>query len=129
MERLIFCFLFIIFSINVQADVGLCKGLSKQTELNNCANNLLVKTNEKLNKVYLNYLSELKADDQLKLKEAQKLWVQFREKDCSFETSSVKKGSMYPYVLSSCLVNRSEKRILELENMANCKNGTEPSCV
>ncbi|MCH7333995.1 lysozyme inhibitor LprI family protein [Acinetobacter modestus] len=129
MERLIFGFLLIFFSINVHADLGMCKGLSKQTDLNNCANNGLAKTNEKLNKVYSNYLSELTPDEQSKLKESQKLWGQFKDKDCAFESSPVKKGSMYPYVLSSCLVNRNEKRIVELENMMSCKNGTEPSCI
>ncbi|MFC6628619.1 lysozyme inhibitor LprI family protein [Acinetobacter beijerinckii] len=129
MERLILCFLFIFFSINVHADMVGCKGLSKQSDLNNCANNFLAKTNEKLNKVYSNYLSDLTPDEQSKLKESQKIWGQFKDKDCAFESSPVKKGSMYPYVLSSCLVNRNEIRIVELENMMSCKNGTEPSCI
>jgi uncharacterized protein YecT (DUF1311 family) len=70
MERLIFGFLLIFLALMSMPIWG-CNGLSKQTDLNNCANNVLAKTNEKLNKVYSNYLSDLTPDEQSKLKESQ----------------------------------------------------------
>lgn len=116
-------------SVFVHAGLESCKNLTKQSDLNTCASRSLNIANESIGKVYNNYLKDLSPQEQLKLKEAQRSWVQFKEKDCSFETAPVKNGSMYPYVLSACLIDRTEKRILELNNMANCKNGTEPSCL
>ncbi len=129
LKKITICLICLMQSVFVHAGLESCKNLTKQADLNACASRNLNTANESIGKVYNNYLKDLSPQEQVKLKEAQRSWVQFKEKDCSFETSPVKNGSMYPYVLSACLIDRTEKRILELNNMANCKNGTEPSCL
>ncbi len=113
----------------VHAGLDKCKNYTKQSDINACASHSLITANDELGKVYNNYLTGLSSQEQLKFKDAQRAWIQFKDKDCAFEASPVKNGSMYPYVLSSCLIDRADKRSIEIGNMANCKNGTEPSCL
>ncbi|ENV36831.1 hypothetical protein F959_01638 [Acinetobacter venetianus RAG-1 = CIP 110063] len=111
------------------ANMDKCIKLNSQTELNKCATQSLSIVEGQIGRVYQKYLKELNDREQNQLRESQRLWVQFKEKDCAFEASPVKGGSMHSYVLSACLIDRTEKRITELENMMNCSNGTEPSCL
>ena len=129
MGRIILGLTIICLSNVAKAGIDKCKTYTNQTDLNKCASRVLSESDAKLGKIYSNYQAELSPDEKNRLRESQKLWVQFKEKDCSFEASPVSKGSMYDYVLSSCLVNRTDKRITELENMTSCKNGTEPGCL
>lgn len=118
-----------LIALNTNAGLESCKNLSKQVDLNTCASLALKESNNKFNKVYVGYLRELSPNEQTMLKNSQRLWVQFRDKDCEFESSPVKNGSMFTYVNSVCLIEKVDKRILELSNMADCKKGTEPSCI
>ncbi|MNG56827.1 hypothetical protein D3C78_185170 [compost metagenome] len=118
-----------LIALNTNAGLESCKNLSKQVDLNTCASSALKESNNKFNKVYVGYLRELSPNEQTMLKNSQRLWVQFRDKDCEFESSPVKNGSMFTYVNSVCLIEKADKRILELSNMSDCKKGTEPSCI
>jgi uncharacterized protein YecT (DUF1311 family) len=115
-------------SFSSQAQINNCDNLSTQTEINKCSSLNLENRNKEIGNLYNKYLLELNAEQKTSLKESQRLWVQFKERDCAFEASSLKGGSMYSYSLSTCLIDRTEKRISELKNMMNCKNGTEPNC-
>ncbi|WP_322853028.1 lysozyme inhibitor LprI family protein [Acinetobacter baumannii] len=64
-----------------------------------------------------------------KLKEAQRAWIQYKEKDCQFQSSPVLKGSLYPFVHNACLVEKTENRIKELQDMQECRSGNEPGCL
>lgn len=129
MGRLIIIILTACIAFNANAGIESCKNLSKQIELNSCAALTLKESNAKLNKVYGSYLKELSPSEQMLLKDSQRLWNQFRDKDCEFESSPVKNGSMFMYVKSACLIEKTERRTFELTNMADCKRGTEPSCL
>lgn len=130
MNKKLIIFLLIVWSFSVHAGgLNRCANMANQMALNQCAANILKQDNDKIGRVYQVYMNKLNSTNQAKLKDAQIQWIKFKEKDCAFEASSVKGGSMYPYVLSSCLVDRTEKRISELQNMSDCRNGTEPSCL
>ena len=123
-------FLLFALSLNVQAEAvtNRCVNLNTQTDINICITNLAAQTDTKIGRIYGQYMKKLDNEQRLKLKESQILWIKFKEKDCAFEASSVKGGSMYSSVLGMCLIDRTEKRISELQNMLNFRNGTEPSC-
>ena len=106
-----------------------CANLKSQSEINQCASKRVSVLDGQIGGIYQKYLQELTSSEQAQLKISQRLWVQFKEKDCAFEASPVKNGSMYSYTLAACLAERTEKRMNELENMMNCKKGTEPSCL
>lgn len=129
MERLILILILFGASFQSQAGIDACTNLSNQSEANRCAVMALNSYDKKISNIYNDYLKKLNSSERESLKDSQRLWVQFKEKDCKFESSPVSKGSMYQYVFSACLIDRTEKRMTELEKMSNCNNGTEPSCL
>ncbi|MEW7107574.1 lysozyme inhibitor LprI family protein [Acinetobacter baumannii] len=94
-----------------------------------CSSNVLNSANQKINSVYANYMKELNPTEKLQLKEAQRAWIQYKEKDCQFQSSPVLKGSLYPFVHNACLVEKTENRIKELQDMQECRSGNEPGCL
>ncbi|WCE63461.1 lysozyme inhibitor LprI family protein [Acinetobacter baumannii] len=52
-----------------------------------------------------------------------------QRKDCQFQSSPVLKGSLYPFVHNACLVEKTENRIKELQDMQECRSGNEPGCL
>ncbi|ENW50466.1 lysozyme inhibitor LprI family protein [Acinetobacter baumannii] len=111
------------------AGIEKCSNLPNQTALNNCSANALNSANQKINIAYANYMKELSPTEKLQLKEAQRAWIQYKEKDCQFQSSPVLKGSLYPFVHNACLVEKTETRIKELQDMQECRSGNEPGCL
>ncbi|WP_289352960.1 lysozyme inhibitor LprI family protein [Acinetobacter baumannii] len=111
------------------AGIEKCSNLPNQTALNSCSSNALNSANQKINTVYANYMKELSPTEKLQLKEAQRAWIQYKEKDCQFQSSPVLKGSLYPFVHNACLVEKTETRIKELQDMQECRSGNEPGCL
>ncbi|WP_202743949.1 lysozyme inhibitor LprI family protein [Acinetobacter calcoaceticus] len=111
------------------AGIEKCSNLPNQSALNNCSSNVLNSANQKINTVYANYMKELSPTEKLQLKDAQRAWIQYKEKDCQFQSSPVLKGSLYPFVHNACLVKKTETRIKELQDMQECRSGNEPGCL
>lgn len=93
MYRIYKIILFTMFSslpvVSANAGSGNCSNPSTQMEINQCAQNELSIANKRIGKVYNQYLSTLEPKEQANLRDAQRSWVQFKEKDCKFESSSV----------------------------------------
>ncbi|MFK6685772.1 lysozyme inhibitor LprI family protein [Acinetobacter baumannii] len=111
------------------AGIDKCSNLPNQSALNNCSSNVLNSANQKINTVYANYMKELSPTEKLQLKEAQRAWIQYKEKDCQFQSSPVLKGSLYQFVHNACLVEKTETRTKELQDMQECRSGNEPGCL
>lgn len=111
------------------AGIEKCSNLPNQNALNSCSSSVLNSANQKINTVYANYMKELNSTEKLQLKEAQRAWIQYKEKDCQFQSSPVLKGSLYPFVHNACLVEKTETRTKELLDMQECRSGNEPGCL
>ncbi len=61
-----------------------------------------------LNERYKTLMARLGKDDQVKLRDAQRAWVAFRDKQCAFETASYSTGSIYPVLVSNCLTELTQ---------------------
>lgn len=110
-------------------DIEKCENLSSQTALNSCSANALKASDQKINSVYSNFMKALNSKEKIQLRDAQRSWIQYKEKDCQFQSSPVEKGSLYPFVHNSCLVEKTEIRIKELQDMQKCRSGNEPDCL
>jgi uncharacterized protein YecT (DUF1311 family) len=86
---------------------------SSQVQQNMCLANAYGEVDSRLNAVYSELIDKLDAPDTLR--EAQRAWIIFRDKDCEFANSGLgKDGSLYRYAHTACLINSSEKRIRDL---------------
>lgn len=81
-----------------------------------------------LNERYKTLMARLGTDDQGRLREAQRAWVAFRDKQCAFETAPYSTGSIYPVLVAGCLTELTQARTTAFEHYLNCPSG-DTSCV
>lgn len=99
------------------ADMVECSGIllkEKDAELNTVYKQVLKLCQEEdrhNNKIGTGYSFESKK----KLVEAQKLWIQFRDKDCDSVGDYNGGGSISPVMYLGCLIDRTEQRTKELK--------------
>lgn len=82
----------------------------------------------RLNERYKTLMARLGKDDQDRLRDAQRAWVAFRDKQCAFETASYSTGSIYPLLVTNCLTELTQQRTATLDHYLDCPSG-DTSCV
>lgn len=86
-----------------------------QAEANACARYKYNQANAEMSRVYEQLMSELSGDrddgkGQGKLKEAQSLWLKYRDANCDSEASIYEGGSIRPAIYYACLASVTEER-------------------
>ncbi|HZT89915.1 MAG TPA: lysozyme inhibitor LprI family protein [Stellaceae bacterium] len=107
-------------------------GASAQTEYNGdttreqeaCFAKQYEAADARLNQVYRELTAKLsKPDDRALLQAAEQAWIAFRDKECAFETSGTRDGTIHPIVVSVCLTQKTEAHLQELQRQLNCPDG------
>lgn len=99
-----------------------CDGNLNQTDLNMCTAQEYKKADQKLNKLYQAYSAKLSSAERKQFTAIQKYWVNYKDKDCQYTAQGYKGGSMYPTVLNTCLTEKTEDRIDDLEDYLEEQN-------
>ncbi len=98
-----------------------CKENGTMAEMKKCADEKYVTADEQLNQAYEQLMVRVK--DQVTAKEyltqAQRAWITFRDKSCSFESTPYAGGSIEGLVYTKCLTRMTETRTKELTNYVN----------
>jgi uncharacterized protein YecT (DUF1311 family) len=97
-----------------------CEGTT-QYEMNMCAGSEFKKADKAMNERYAKLMKRLGPEDQMKLRQAQKAWVSYRDKLCEFETNGL--GSVRPTIFAGCLRMLTESHIKYLDGQLNCEEG------
>lgn len=104
-----------------------CKEDGSMAEMKKCADEKYVTADEQLNQAYEKLMVRVK--DQVTAKEyltqAQRAWITFRDKSCSFESTPYAGGSIEGLIYTKCLTRLTETRTKELTNYVN-NWGKEP---
>ena len=85
--------------------------------MENCGKAGLDDANRRVNLAYQKALPTFPADQQAKLRAAERTWIAFREQDCRVYTGA-DAGSMAAPTYLNCMVERTETRIRELAAFA-----------
>lgn len=112
-----------VASVTSAAELQRCGDRPTQLEMNQCAAQDYAQADRELNRVYNAYRSRLSEEQKGELRDAQRAWIPFRDLSCTFESSGVKGGSVYPFILHSCLAAMTRARTRQLQQLANCKEG------
>ncbi len=120
MKRIIVSLIFVTFSLAVVAlpqkkgaEKSPCEGNGTQAEANACARFQYTQADVEMNRVYEQLMSELAGDDdknQQKLRQAQLLWLQYRDANCESEASIYEGGSIRPAIYNHCLASVTRER-------------------
>lgn len=98
---------------------------STQTDMNLCAGVQSKAADKELNALYQQINQRLKDQPHTKklLLSAQRAWVAFRDAECSFSTSGVEGGSLYPVGYSNCITALTRARVESFKNYLKCMEG------
>lgn len=95
-----------------------CGEFMSQAEANACSRREYEKADAEMNKVYDQLMSELSGGsgkDQQKLKQAQLLWLQYREANCESEASIYEGGTIRPAIYNLCLASMTRERAMRMK--------------
>ncbi|WP_411725858.1 lysozyme inhibitor LprI family protein [Methyloglobulus sp.] len=88
--------------------------VSNQIENNDCINHEYKVSDTELNRLYKLLINDLVNPEPLK--KSQLAWITFRDLSCKYELSGLtSEGSLNAYGRLACLIDLTEKRILDLK--------------
>jgi hypothetical protein len=76
-----------------------------------------------LNATYKALMSQLDASNQARLRDAQRAWVAFRDKECAFRAQGSDAGSIGPTVIAGCVAELTAARTQQLKAQLDCPEG------
>lgn len=76
-----------------------------------------------LNAEYRAAVSRLSPANRLMLRDSQRAWISFRDKECTLVSAGVRGGSAYPMIHSICTRDLTNERTRQLAKLARCQEG------
>lgn len=98
-----------------------CRNANSTVEINYCAGESYKAADRRLNDVYRRLSSKLRGEQRSQLIDAQQTWIQYRDRNCSFETFSSRRGTGHSTFLMGCLERMTKQRTDDFERFT-----TEP---
>jgi uncharacterized protein YecT (DUF1311 family) len=80
-----------------------CADLDKQADMSACSLTQSQAADAELNRIYQDLVKKKTGDAKAlaMLREAERAWVAYRDKECAFEAAGVEGGSMQPFIVST----------------------------
>lgn len=94
-----------------------------QTSMTASAGRQAQAADKALNDQYRIVMERLSPPSRPLLRDAQRSWIGFRDKQCAFETSGARGGSAYAMVHAGCLARLSQERTRQLASAGRCQEG------
>lgn len=93
--------------------------------MNRCAAAAFQEADAALNQAYAGFLTRLRGDAATtrRLREAQRAWIDFRDKQCAFEDAWAEGGTVQPFVVASCMTVATRDRTEMLRRYLKCEEG------
>lgn len=105
-----------------------CNNAITEGDLRECAMRNLKKSEKKLEILYKKLMSKGDTKYKTLVKKSEISWIKFKENECEVQAYPTNGGSMQPTIRLMCLQDKTEKRIIELKDLVNCKEG-EVTCL
>ena len=110
-------------------DCGNLPGTSTTRDLDQCYNRVYQRADAELNTLYRQLADRLADPSEREfLQQAEQAWMQYRDKQCAFETAGTRAGTIHPIEVSICLTAKTQAHIEELQQQLNCPEG-DPTCM
>lgn len=100
-----------------------CANADSQAEMNICADKAAKQADAKLNRVYAQVMSRLSPAGKIRLRDAQRAWLAFRDKECAFESNGSDGGSAAPMTKLNCVATLTDNRAKALAEFRTCEEG------
>lgn len=110
------------------AEAADCAAAKAQADLATCTTKDAASADAALNAVYKALSERVAAADQQRLRDAQRAWIPFRDKECAFRTQPYADGSVYSSLVETCKAELTTARLGQLQHQLQCLEG-DLSCV
>jgi uncharacterized protein YecT (DUF1311 family) len=99
-----------------------CGADASQTDLTICADQAARRADASLNDVYKRLMAKIEPADQARLQEAERAWLAFRDKECTFLTGGGpnQQGTIWPMMYSKCIAAITQERVRDLTPQLKC---------
>ncbi|TPI44129.1 DUF1311 domain-containing protein [Mesorhizobium sp. B2-9-1] len=105
-----------------------CAAAKTQADLATCTAANAASADAGLNAVYKGLAGRLAPADLKRLRDAQRAWIAFRDKECAFRTQPYAGGSVYATLVETCKQDLTKARLAQLQHQLQCPEG-DLSCV
>jgi uncharacterized protein YecT (DUF1311 family) len=105
-----------------------CAAAKTQADLATCTTANAASADAGLNAVYKALAGRLAPADVKRLRDAQRAWIPFRDKECAFRTKPYADGSVYSTLVETCKAELTKARLAQLQHQLQCPEG-DLSCV
>ncbi|WP_167483931.1 lysozyme inhibitor LprI family protein [Mesorhizobium tamadayense] len=105
-----------------------CAAAKTQADFASCTAKDAASADAALNAVYKALAGRLAPADQQRLRDAQRAWIPFRDKECAFRTQPYADGSVYSSLVETCKAELTRTRLTQLQHQLQCPEG-DLSCV
>ncbi|WP_235548550.1 lysozyme inhibitor LprI family protein [Noviherbaspirillum sp. Root189] len=82
-----------------------------------CIHNELERQDVRLNRVYQKYSASLVPNVLKSLREAQRAWIQYRNKDCAWAGAPDENATLGPLIIDGCHLDMTVRRANEFESL------------
>ena len=118
MRLLLILFLYLPAAMSVVAqEKEPCGGANTQLEMNQCYGERYKAADKELNEAYRKLLTNLDSQHKLKVQEAQRAWIKFRDQHCEATTFISVGGSIHTLELVICRDSLTRQRTEQLTTM------------
>lgn len=100
-----------------------CKNAMAQQDMNICADRDFQAADRALNAAYRKLTAGLDAHEKELLVAAQRAWIAFRDKECTYYASQSEGGSIYPLLYSGCLRELTNARTRQINDHIKDRSG------
>jgi uncharacterized protein YecT (DUF1311 family) len=98
-----------------------CGKFTTQMDLNKCAMDNLKSADKALNGAYQALLAKQDDASKLRLRQAQRAWIVFRDRECAFEVGPQEGGgTIWPTEFGGCMEEITATRIRALAQLRKC---------
>jgi uncharacterized protein YecT (DUF1311 family) len=104
-----------------------CQKASTQTDLTACAGARAQASDAALNVIFQKLLAKISEDGRTRLRNAERAWLAYRDKQCAFDTMASEGGSIHPMVEAECRRGLTQAQTAHLAAQLSCSEG-DMSC-
>jgi uncharacterized protein YecT (DUF1311 family) len=115
--------LLLISLVPSPAQAQSCDAATSQAAMTACGAAAAKKSDARLNATYMAVMARLSPAGKLRMRDAQRAWLAFRDKQCLFESNGVDGGSIAPMVAQSCAMSVTDDRVKALSRFRTCAEG------
>ena len=99
-----------------------CRGQT-QADMTACASDALRVADAELNTAYRELMAKISDNGKTLLRDSQRAWIAYRDKQCEFNAAGSQGGSVQPMVRANCLADLTKRQTEVLKAQLQCAEG------